>query len=234
MKHGTIKAMHKAGFSLVELAIVLAIIGLIVGGIMVGQDVMHNSKLQSIQTDIMKYDSAFQQFHQKYNSYPGDMPDATTYFTSVGNGNGNFNFDTLAESVYLWEHLAKGGFIDGSYTGTLTNPVVMEQNVPSTAFRGVGVQIRNYSATPAVTGEQSGGAVIEIGGISTYYANQSFLTSADAKSVDKKMDDGSATSGRLRAAGSGACPAWNATSGDYTLSNANIGCMFIWQLDRAN
>lgn len=134
----------RAGFSLVELAIVLVIIGLITGGILMGQDLIRASELNSVVTDLNKYKTAVNTFRLKYNAYPGDMANATLYWgradggspassncaapntnvtvptaTCNGNGDGNIAFGSLAnsESYRAWQHLSLSGLVPGNFTG---------------------------------------------------------------------------------------------------------------------
>jgi prepilin-type N-terminal cleavage/methylation domain-containing protein len=78
------------GFTLVEMAVVLMIIGLVVGGILTGQSLIHASSLRSLGTDIEKYQVAINVFKDKYTALPGDMSNATDYWGAAdGAGNGN-------------------------------------------------------------------------------------------------------------------------------------------------
>lgn len=133
------------GFTLVEISIVLAIIGLLVGGIMAGQSLTRSAQVRSVATDIGTYTTAFNQFMTEFSALPGDMVNATTYWGSANgngttaacysasktteatcNGNGNSviyvtNPATAAldstEQFLAWQHLANAGLIGGRYTG---------------------------------------------------------------------------------------------------------------------
>jgi prepilin-type N-terminal cleavage/methylation domain-containing protein len=71
--------MNKA-FSLIELVVVLVIIGLIVGGITSGQNLIRSAQLQSVVTDKKKYESAIAAFQERYFQLPGDMNNATDFW----------------------------------------------------------------------------------------------------------------------------------------------------------
>src|SRR5580658_7858400 len=62
-----------AGFTLIELSIVLVIIGLIVGGVLAGQDLIRAAAARAQITQIEKYNTAVNTFRGKYNALPGDM-----------------------------------------------------------------------------------------------------------------------------------------------------------------
>ncbi len=66
------------GFTLVELAIVMTIIGLLIGGILKGQELMENARVTSTVAQVKSYSAAVTSFKDMYQSYPGDMPGAGT------------------------------------------------------------------------------------------------------------------------------------------------------------
>jgi prepilin-type N-terminal cleavage/methylation domain-containing protein len=69
-----------SGFSLIELSIVLVIIGLLVGGVLVGRDLIRASQIRAVASQVTQIDQAVLVFRLKYNSLPGDMPNATSYW----------------------------------------------------------------------------------------------------------------------------------------------------------
>lgn len=130
----------KNGFSLVELSIVLVILGLLVGGILAGQSLIRAAELRSVHTELQKNKAAIYAFRDKYFALPGDMTNATSFWTSLGgtgsdatcqnlaatgtgtcNGNGNNSIQTSIvtndERYRAWQHLANAGLIEGQYTG---------------------------------------------------------------------------------------------------------------------
>lgn len=82
--HSNICARH--AYSLVEMSVVITIIGLIVGGIMVGKSMVHNSQLQTTVSKVQEYAAATLKFRDRFNSLPGDMPNATSLWGSVSTG----------------------------------------------------------------------------------------------------------------------------------------------------
>jgi prepilin-type N-terminal cleavage/methylation domain-containing protein len=68
------------GFTLIELSIVLVILGLLVSGVLLGQDLIRAAELRSVPTDFQKYQTAVNIFRDKYRALPGDMRNATDFW----------------------------------------------------------------------------------------------------------------------------------------------------------
>ena len=98
------KAAHaKRGFTLIEIAIVLVIIGLIAGAVLVGQDLIKAATVRAEATELQKVETAIYTFRDKYSALPGDISNATTFFGTidangytVANGNGD---GTIASTI---------------------------------------------------------------------------------------------------------------------------------------
>ncbi len=132
------KRRAEQGFTLIELSIVLVIIGLIVGGVLVGQDLIRAAEVRATITQIEKYNTAVNTFRVKFNSLPGDMAASTAAQfgfttrggTTAGHGDGNGAiegdaastnglYQGVGETGLFWEDLsstAGGNLIDGGFT----------------------------------------------------------------------------------------------------------------------
>ncbi len=129
----------KAGFTLIELSIVLVIIGLLVGGVLVGQDLIKAAEIRSQIQQVEKYNSAVNTFRVKYNAIPGDIaePNASGFGfkargTQIGQGDGsgllegydfggNSSLFVNGETTMFWVDLSTAGLIDGGFnTATAT------------------------------------------------------------------------------------------------------------------
>ena len=133
----------QSGFSLVELSIVLVILGLLVGGVLSGQALIRAAELRAVTSEYNRWVTATQTFRDKYFALPGDMPNATAFWGTVGNGgtgtcgnsstvsnigsgtetcdgNGDGNIGTRlepGEAFRFWQHLSNAGLIEGNYAG---------------------------------------------------------------------------------------------------------------------
>ena len=118
--------LKASAFTLIELSIVLVIIGLIVGGVLVGQDLIAAAKNRKQLSELQKYSAAIQTFRLKYNALPGDISDPATFGLYVGNpGNGNkiiTNFNGSlpvtslhSEGRHFFVHLSQAGLIDDTF-----------------------------------------------------------------------------------------------------------------------
>jgi prepilin-type N-terminal cleavage/methylation domain-containing protein len=157
--------MQKA-FSLIELVVVLVIIGLIVGGITSGQNLIRSAQLQSVITDIKKYESAVAAFQERYFQLPGDMDNATTFWgaahttaatcrttastgteTCNGDGDGKIEYVSTGsnEMFRVWQHLANAGLIEGSFSGVAgasgNADSVIGTNVPAARISSAGYSL---------------------------------------------------------------------------------------------
>jgi len=111
---------NQRGFTLVEIAIVLVIIGLLLGGVLKGQEMITNAKVRNMADQGSGVKAAFFAFQDRYKAMPGDYRVADTNIAGVPvgfNGNGNGQIGSNNERGRVWLHLATAGFITGSYTG---------------------------------------------------------------------------------------------------------------------
>jgi len=111
---------QQQGFTLVEIAIVLVIIGLLLGGVLKGQEIITNAKVKNLENSVDGLAAAIYSYQDRYRAYPGDDDRATRFpvVTKVGNGNGVIggSFDSTTntdESNLLWLHLRNSGLVSG-------------------------------------------------------------------------------------------------------------------------
>ena len=216
---------NEAGFTLIELSIVLVIIGLIVGGILTGQDLIKAAEQRATLAQIEKYNTAVNTFRNKFGFIPGDIPWATASgfglgaYTGGGDGNGilsdtangtNVASAPVGETLLIWQQLGTAGLIDGSFGSDLTAagaaPAsgVTANDLPLAKLGRGNYLIAgssnsegfNFFGLAGVTGSFTGGAV----GTATYSASSTNnLSPIELYSMDKKVDDGLPNTGTVQA-----------------------------------
>lgn len=188
----SIKNMKKQkGFTLIEIAIVLVIIGLLVGGVLQGQELIENSRVKQAVKDMNGTAAAIFAYQDRYGRMPGDDGNAAalnargTSWAAVGAGDAdgrlevttNRTFAGNAESGAFWQHLKAAGFISGNPAdaGLLT--------MPTNAWGGL------MGVTTGAMG----------GGLTGTKVCLSQVPGSAAISIDNELDDGLGISGRVRA-----------------------------------
>jgi prepilin-type N-terminal cleavage/methylation domain-containing protein len=193
----------KKGFTLIEAAVVLIIIGIVVGGVLQGNEIIHQARIRAQIRQFVDYTRVRQAFEIRYNSLPGDFSKASTYLgPSAVNGNNNNKVD-FAEGKYYFQHLALAGLADANYVGgtqsDYTNPGV---NVPVGKLPGVCMEFEGgYPADVPIPSDDES-RPLQVGKF--YNGNEGCsvrtFTSEDAYSIDKKMDDANPAFGVVAAA----------------------------------
>src|SRR5436190_22725171 len=111
------KNKKQAGFSLIESAIVLVIMGFLIGGILKGKDLIESARLKRVISQLNEYRLATNTFLDKYDALPGDFDKASLQIDprlQNGNGNGIIDGAGLAsgsEALNFWTHVAAAGLI---------------------------------------------------------------------------------------------------------------------------
>lgn len=184
----------QSGFTLIELAIVLVIIGLLLGGVLKGQELITQAKIKNVIADFNGITAAYYGYQDRYKSIPGDDNQAATRWATAGTvsgggngqitGNWNANVGNPAaadESSLFWEHLRLAGFVGGAGGAN-----------PNNAVAGmVGIQQGNdlMKTTTTVAGTGFTGLIL----------CSSNLPDKIAIAVDQTLDDGNPQTGSVRA-----------------------------------
>jgi prepilin-type N-terminal cleavage/methylation domain-containing protein len=189
----------QTGFTLVEIAIVLVIIGLLLGGILKGQEMITQAKIKNVIADMSGVSAAMYGYQDRYRALPGDDKNATRWAGvtapasgTTGNGviEGGWTTATT-EATIFWEHLRRAGFVSGSGSENPFNAVSGK----------MGVQTSDGTAPGSAT--FANGVLSDGGGTPTVFT-QLLLCSGNlpdkvAISVDAQMDDGDGKKGNVRA-----------------------------------
>jgi prepilin-type N-terminal cleavage/methylation domain-containing protein len=229
--------MYKSrGFTLIEIAIVLVIIGLLLGGVLKGQELITGARVRNLISQQDGIKAAFFGFQDRYRALPGDYASATVNIVNAsGDGNGNGRIEDAGsgsvphEEILAWNHLTAAGFMNGSYAmsaSSVSTPAA--DNTPVNPY-SVYVQIiydNKYgvagSVNPNKHNLKTGGQVpVEI-----------------IAEVDRKIDDGKPSSGGFQFSDytppSGTAPdsttcttgganaTWNISGGDTNCGGASL------------
>lgn len=100
------------GFTLVEIAIVLVIIGLLLGGVLKGQELIENTKIKAVKSDSDAISAAVLGYQDRFRALPGDDTAATSR-GATANGDGDGLIES-GEVAGVWESLRSEGFMSGS------------------------------------------------------------------------------------------------------------------------
>jgi prepilin-type N-terminal cleavage/methylation domain-containing protein len=192
---------EQSGFTLVEIAIVLVIIGLLLGGILKGQELINSARVRNLADTASGIQAAYFGFLDRYRRIPGDW-EATAASTGIGvtinnpaadanTNNGRIDnptggaATTYKEPNAMWEQLAAAGFIQGSYTGTGAEPDNTGTLAPLNAFNTPIIVGR----TPDFQGATSSRLNLVIG---------RNIPVDVMRELDVKVDDSKPTTGSLR------------------------------------
>ena len=121
----------QAGFTLVEIAMTLAVIGLLIGSVIKGQELITNVRLKKMEKDSIDISMAIFAYQDRYGPFPGDDNKVTSRFSVYAdgindpaandiNGNGDGLIDgnwigaANSETANLWKHLRAAGLISGN------------------------------------------------------------------------------------------------------------------------
>lgn len=217
------------GFSLVEISIALLIIGILVAGILKGQDLLENARLKSLVSQVNEYRIATNVFQDRYGALPGDYAKASQYIDpslSNGNDNGKIEGQGLAvgqEAFSFWAHLAKANLISTPDTPSSGSAGSFNQGAPKAKIGGgFTIQYNPFGEGHHwfVLGEKRGSSGQGAG-----------LTPLQAMSLDQRSDNGHPRQGKIRAKdGQDVAPGSCVTSlGTYNVKNTNKACVLYFQ-----
>ncbi len=204
------------GFTLVELAIVMTIIGLLTGGVLKGQAMLSNAKIFKTSKQVKSFVAAYTTFADTYSSIPGDFPGATFRLPNCTNATGCYNGDsdgsvgTLSyiwnnglgynavdtENTQFWTHLSKAGLITQVKNG---GTVAWGDSHPASPIAGGFTVIQSLQAGAAGSDSPNGLFLRLHGSLTSGNTEYNPLISPkDAAHLDRLMDDGEPNTGNVR------------------------------------
>lgn len=212
---------NQSGFTLIEIAIVLVIIGLLLGGVLKGQELINSAKVKNLATDFRNIPVFIYGYQDKFKAIPGDDANVLAHLGSTsgavkastptssggtscpvctGNGvlDGLWNSQTSTDETYLfWQHVRLAGLAPG-VTAIPASPAVGDGYHPVNATGGeIGIQSNN-STFATITSNAA--ATANTGMIGTYVICSQSILGKFVKQLDILMDDGNTDTGSMRTA----------------------------------
>ena len=180
----------QSGFTLIELAIVLVIIGLLLGGVLKGQELINSAKVKNMATDFKNVQVYIYGYQDKFKALPGDDGQVATHLTgatvattgNVNNGVIQGAWDSeigTDESVLFWQHVRLANLASG--------PTTVDANFYPKNADGGRFGVQSISGFASVT-NMSG----------TYVACSRGILGKFAKQLDVSLDDGDGSKGSVR------------------------------------
>jgi len=196
------------GFTLVEIAIVLVIIGLLIGGILRGQELINTAKVRSIISQQSSIQTAIFTFVDRYKVLPGDLTTAEAAIVNSATtaasipGNGVIDWQ---DGIFTFQNLASAGLIN------CANCLLAQPTDVGTATIGGGTNpaktLLNPFGQPLYISTYYGGANANnyldpansfTAPIKTNLSTGYGLAGSILAEVDRKLDDGWPASGSFR------------------------------------
>ena len=209
----------QSGFTLIEIAIVMVIIGLLLGGVLKGQSMINSAKVRSLNNNVDGIAAAWFAFQDRYRAIPGDMTNAAVQIggNAVNNATGTTGtVDSFLKSSILWNQVSAAGFISGSYPGA---PAVAGVNTCATTLCpdnrfGLGFVINFPASVAASAPFTSQGHYL--------YTGLNIPVTIVAE-LDRKIDDGIPQTGSVRT-GIAACFTGTGATSTYNIAVPSNSC----------
>jgi prepilin-type N-terminal cleavage/methylation domain-containing protein len=194
----------QSGFTLIEIAIVLVIIGLLLGGILKGQELINSAKVKNLAQDFRAIPVYIYGYQDKFRALPGDDINVATHVTggtkatngTQGNGviEGNWNTTTNGdESCVFWQHVRLAGLAPGPTTIDCSAPgTYLPRNSEGNL---IGFQSGTNVAANSPIKDTSNNAIR-----GTYVICSRGILGKFVKQLDTTLDDGNTATGSMMAA----------------------------------
>ena len=220
----SLQKSSEKGFTLVELAIVMIIIGILIGGVLKGQELINNAQVQATVAQLKGIDAAVATFRDMYSGMPGDIRNPSDRIPNCSNscnftradGNGRIGgepgaaYSSIAnENGAAWAQLSAADVITGvnpdAPTGTAPSPgdTIPEGEIGGGLQVGFSQRGNLVGLTSGGAGNARGGHYVLLDGSGDQQASPATasMTPNQAERIDAKLDDGRPNAGAIRAMG---------------------------------
>lgn len=178
--------MQQKGFSLLELAIALAVLAVLSGGVLKGRELLKSAKVQAVVTDLGSIETALSAFQARYAALPGDFQAASGAGLGSTNGDANGAIDSGLETGAVFKQLQASGFLQGEFREIeLTADACPTSTCLKTPF-----------GDSYIVNSTMEGANTPAGALNVYLGSQ--IPASQLAEIDRKIDDGNPTKGALQ------------------------------------
>lgn len=202
------------GFSLIEVAIAVLIIGLVTTFSLKGKELIQTARLRAIIDQVESFRVATNAFVDRYGSLPGDLKNAKDLIdNALENGSGNGKLETLEDTKKFWSHLLKSGLIS----------VELINGCPTSKLGGY------FTVSSEISGKPGTWLILSKGTTD----NRNFtgiMTPENARYIDKSIDNGLPESGEVQIIKGQGASMECVTGSNYNFGNKNADCVILFKI----